>query len=389
MFRQVQRLAVGSVMLAVLQAGAVQAGAIRPDDDQLVLATIAPQSVTPQQMTVLAADRGNLELALTVARAAIEQGRANADPRAYGEAEAALEPWWKNPHPPQQVRMLRAIIAQANHEFAKATADLDAILEASPRNAQARLSRAFLRMVTGQIDDAMSDCSALPYSGRGLIRSICLARAAALSGEAGKGKQLLQRALATGQQADPAMQRFALSVLADLEAGLGLGDNAATFYAAATSEASPDVFTLAAYADLLLDTGRPGDVLRLLDGKGEQDALLLRRAIAAKRSADPRLGEWTTLLNERFAAAAAAGNRVHLREEALFRLAVENNAGAALPLAVQNWSLQKEPADARILIEAALAAGRPASAQPVADFIAATKLDDARLKPLLARLESK
>ena len=94
-------------------------------------------------------------------------------------------------------------------------------------------------------------------------------------------------------------------------------------------------------------------------------------------------------MNERFTAATAAGNRVHLREEAMFRLKVEDNPAAALPLAVQNWSVQKEPADARLLIEAALAAHEPEVAQPVADFIARTKLDDQRLMPLVARLENK
>ena len=132
------------------------------------------------------------------------------------------------------------------------------------------------------------------------------------------------------------MQTFAAAILADLNAGLGRVAEADGLYSEAVAKPDADVSLLAAYADLLLNMNRNADVLRLLDDRGEQDALLLRRAIAAHRVGDPRLAEWSTILNERFAAAAAAGNRVHLREEALFRLKVEDNPAAALPLALQN-----------------------------------------------------
>jgi len=171
--------------------------------------------------------------------------------------------------------------------------------------------------------------------------------------------------------------------------GLGQRNEAEQLYAAADRTQSADVATLGAYADFLLDMDRSAEALRLLDGRGEQDALLLRRAIAAKRLGDPRLESWRRVLNERFEAAAKAGNRVHLREEAMLRLDVEGDTALALKLAVQNWALQKEPADARLLLRAALSAGESAAAQPVADFIAATGLNDARVTPLIARLEQK
>ena len=376
----------GIAVSALLLTSAAQAEALRPTDDMLVLAKAAPQLAGQANLAI---NSDNLDLALGAARGAIERGRATSDPRSYGEAEAALSHWWTEANPPQQVRLLRAVIRQANHEFSAAAADLDAVLAQSPRDAQARLSRAFLRMVTGDVEGAMSDCSALPYGGRGLIRNICFARASALSGQAAKGRLVLQRALTADRNSAAAMQKFAAAVLADLNAGLGLNADADALYAATVAEPDPDVSLIAAYADLLLDMDRAADALRLLDGRGEQDALLLQRAIAAKQLGDPRLGEWSNILNERFTAAAAAGNRVHLREEAMFRLKVEGNPAAALPLAVQNWSVQKEPADARLLIEVALAANNPKAAQPVVDFIALTKLNDQRLMKLVARLETK
>ena len=46
----------------------------------------------------------------------------------------------------------------------------------------------------------------------------------------------------------------------------------------------------------------------------------------------------------------------------------------ALQLARENWATQREPADARILLEAALAAGDPAAARPVLDWLERTGL---------------
>lgn len=382
---------VAGLMIAAALSIALPAFAepVRPDDDALVLANVPPRTAGQDDDAKTPAGQLSLDLAVQVARTAIEQGRANSDPRAYGEAEAALSNWWNETEPPEQVRMLRAVIRQASHEFQLAAADLDVLLQRAPRNTQARLSRAFLRMVTGDIDGAFADCEALPYGARGLVRAICLARAAALSGQAEKGRLVLQQALASDPQSARNMQNFAAAVLADINVGLGHSADAETLYAAAIAGPSPDVSLFAAYADLLLDADRPADVLNILEGKGEQDALLLRRAIAAKRVSDPRLAAWSKILNERFVAAAAAGNRVHLREEAMFRLDVEGDAAAALPLAVQNWLVQKEPADARLLMLAAIAVKDHEAARPAINFIATTKLDDARLRPLLAQLGNK
>ncbi len=365
---------------------------LRPTSDATILAIVpasqdqAAASLRSDQIA-LASDRDNLALALRTARMAIEAGRSAADPRRYGQAQAALAPWWSAPEPPEEVRVLRAVVAQAYHDFDGALADLDAILARSPDNAQARLSRAFVRMVTGDVEAGGADCRALPAGLDPVIAIVCKARADALSGKASEARDSLLGALTPGT-AGTAMRGFGLAVLADTGLALGRADEASRIFAEATAGGNPDVSILAAYADLLLDGGRPAEALSLLDGKGNADILILRRAIAAKKLNDPRLAGWASIMNERFAAAAAGGVRVHLREEARFRLEVEGDTVKSLELAIDNWSVQKEPADARLLLESAVAANQPAAAQPVIDFVRRTGLTDARLQPLLAKLES-
>src|SRR5690606_4068681 len=153
---------------------------------------------------------GDLTAALRVARLAIEQGRNWSDPRRYGEAQAALSPWWSKPKPPDEARVLRAVIKQALHDFPASLAELGDVLEASPGNAQARLTRAFVRLVVGDIAGAREDCRRLPRTIGLLPAAACRARVAALTGSGAEAYPYLARFLASDSAQPPAVQRFAL-----------------------------------------------------------------------------------------------------------------------------------------------------------------------------------
>ena len=103
-------------------------------------------------------------------------------------------------------------------------------------------------------------------------------------------------------------------------------------------------------------------------------------------SAPATLGEHLALLQDRFDAARRRGDSVHLREEARFTLHLLDRPGEALELARRNWATQREPADARILLEAALAASQPAAAQPVLDWLDRTGLEHVGIEALVDRL---
>jgi len=71
---------------------------------------------------------------------------------------------------------------------------------------------------------------------------------------------------------------------------------------------------------------------------------------------------------------------LHKREEARYRLTIENDAAGALRLARENWQVQREPADLRILSEAAAAAGDAEMQRDVAAWTVATGLQYAALR---------
>ena len=91
-------------------------------------------------------------------------------------------------------------------------------------------------------------------------------------------------------------------------------------------------------------------VLVLLKDKERSDLLLLRLAIAGKATGAAQAAAWSDALSARFDAARLRGDALHQKEEARFALAVLGQPKRALPLASANYTLQREPADARVLL---------------------------------------
>ena len=171
-------------------------------------------------------------------------------------------------------------------------------------------------------------------------------------------------------------------IRAELAQRQGQPDQAAALYQSVLAS-EDDVYAQGAYADLLLDQGRAADVVALLKGRERNDALLLRLAQAYAATGDAALDRSVQALRARFAAAHERGDSVHRREEARFMLYLLKRPAGALKLAQLNWQVQKEPADARILLEAAQAAGEPEAADAVRAFMRRWGWADKRLEAWL------
>jgi hypothetical protein len=99
----------------------------------------------------------------------------------------------------------------------------------------------------------------------------------------------------------------------------------------------------------------------------------------------PSSSEHVAALKARFLAGRQRGETVHRREEARFALHLCHDAEEAFRLAKENWEVQREPADARILLESALAANQLDAVRLVERWITTNRLEDVRLTKLLAK----
>jgi Tfp pilus assembly protein PilF len=220
-----------------------------------------------------------------------------------------------------------------------------------------------------------------------LVAVACRAQVDAATGHAGPAAEALRKALQDASDAGPDERLWCLTRLAETEERRGAFPAAEAAFREALALGMADVYLQAAYADFLLDRGRPAEVLVLLKDRGRADVLLLRLAQAAKATGGAHASSLAAELAARFDAARRRGDTTHRKEESRFALAVQGDVARALVLARENFAAQREPVDARILLEAAVAAGDKKAAQPVLDWLAASGIQSVALQPLVDKLK--
>ena len=364
-----------------------------PNSDEQVVETLPARATDPRMREMrdlrqaLRRSPRDVDVAVRLARRYYDEVAAEGDPRYIGYAQAALEPWWNQPDPPPEVRVMRAILLQFNHRFAAALADLDAALIAEPENGEAWSWRAAIHMVQADYSEARRSCERLQSLASPLIALACTANVDSVSGKAAAAADAIRSALARSPQATAAESLWALTRLAEIEQRRGQFDAAEAAYRRALALGLNDGYLLAAYADFLLDRNRPLEVMALLEGKSRSDLLLLRLALAAKALNHPSRGALTSDLGARFDAARLRGDTTHRKEEARFVLSVLGQPQQALALARDNYAEQREPADARILLEAASAAKQPNAAAPALKWMTDSGIESVVLEELARKLK--
>lgn len=386
-----------ALLLSLIAAGlpaSAGAAAHMPTSDAEVLATVPARATDPRARELVAlrdawrARPNDVALAVQLANRYFDQVAAEGDPRYVGYAQAALAPWWELANPPVAVRVTRAMLLQFSHRFPEALADLDASVREQPGNGTAWAWRTAILLVQARYPEARQSCDKLAALADALIGAGCRAQVDAVTGHAAEAAGSLRAALAEATEAGPDERLWALTRLAETEERRGAYAQAEAAFRAALALGEADVYLMAAYADFLLDRGRAAEVLVLLKNSERADVLLLRLALAGKTLGNVDAARWRSELAARFDAAKRRGDTTHQKEESRFVLALQAAPARALALAQQNFAVQREPADARILLEAALGAGQPAAAQPVLDWMTSSGIESAALQGLVTRLKA-
>lgn len=380
------------VALGCAAAGAVAAPRVPRDDGEVLerLALTRNDPVRREEAALreaLRRDSRDLPVAVRLARLHMARSRRESDPRQLGQAQAALMPWWDQAQPPVPVLLLRATLRQTAHQFMPALRDLRQVVEREPANAQGWLTLAAVEQVRGSLDEARASCRRLGAIAPPLVTVTCIAGVEGANGHAAPAYTALSAWLARDASQDASTRAWAVTLQAELAERLGRDTEADLSFRSAIALDPSDAYARAAYADFLLDRFRAPEVLRLIDRDTPSDPLLLRYVLAARAAGQSsHASADAERLRERFEASRARGDTVHLREEARFVLAFDGDAGRALRLALDDWAVQKEPADARIVLECANAARRPDAAAEVVAWLGRTHLESARLDALVRAL---
>ena len=375
------------LMLVGIAAAAQPAGPYTPASDATVLQKVPPASdpairrIAALRRTV-SARQATARDADALARAYVDYGRKVGDAHYAGYAEAVIAPWMAKGTPPPELLVTQATILQYRHEFKEARSLLDQAVRMDPALAQAWLSLASLDMLEGDYASAAQRCTRAGRHGGRAVGLACAGNVRLYTGDAERGLALL------AQVDVPAMTPWIEGLRAEGCERLGRWKEAETHYRKALDAAPGDNFLLVGYADFLLDRGRASEVIALLADYTESDTTYLRLALAHAALKSPQAAMFRWTMAARFEAYRQRASELFSREEARFLLDLAGDPQAALAAAQRNFERQREPADVRILLEAARAAGKPTAAMQAIAFLERVKLEDPAIQALVRELRA-
>ncbi|MEO8385969.1 MAG: hypothetical protein ABI583_12050 [Betaproteobacteria bacterium] len=316
--------------------------------------------------------------ATLLAQRYFELAVARGDPRYVGYADALVAQFPNSKSP--EVLAVRGQLLQYRHEFGPALANFASALNADPQFAVAHAWRGAIFLVQADYSSAKLECDALQSLQRETLYGGCVGLLRAYTGQLEAAAGALQTAL--NQTTNAGNRLWLLTRLGEVSAWRSKPEKAERYYREALALGIDDGYLLAAWSDFLLDQSRPAEVVKWLANWEASDGLLLRMAMAEKILKLPAAKAHAQALGDRFAAARMRGDTTHRAEEARFELQLLGNPTASLAVAAANYQVQREPRDARALLEAAIAAGNIAAAQPVRNWLQTSGFEDAHLRRL-------
>lgn len=364
-----------------------------PDSPDVVLQRV-PTSTDPrvrhfeQLRGRLQAHPGDMKLALKLAKAYIGYGRSTGNARFLGRSLAVIAPWMKPAPPPVPIALVHATVLQSRHHFSASRRELNKILARGPGNAQAWLTLATVEMVQADYPAANKACVHLARITGNFLSIMCTAQLRTLTGHAEQAYALLKMIAHPGPEAPAGVKAYVQGLLADTAKRLGRDKKADRHYRRGLQLTPGDNFLLADYGDFLLHHGRPRAAAELVKNYTASDTSFMRLVFAETALGSPKTEHDIAEMTARFAAMEQRGTHVYRREQARFVLYLKHDPERALNLAKKNWTVQRAPKDMRILLAAALAAGKPAAARPVLERLAQSHLQDPPVNRLAGKVRA-
>ena len=338
----------------------------------------------------LAKDPGNLALASAISNEFIRMGGESGDPRFYGFARAAIAKWWPETDPPDSILKIRAKLEERDHHYDSALQDLEKVTAKNATDAQAWLEIANIYRVQGRYDEARRACQKLASFAGDVPVTLCAAPLDALTGQPERAFQELARIVPKARQEFPSTVTWILTVQAEIACSLGRTEDAEALFKEGLQSNPNNQYLLRGYSDFLIDEDRPEEALALTKEHISDTGLLLRAAIAARKSGESDLAKkWGDQLDARFREIRQRGGQPHGRFEARLDLELHDDPETALTVALAHFKKQKETRDIRNVLEAALAANNPDAAKPALEFLEKNGNTDVVLMALRKQLSDK
>lgn len=327
-------------------------------------------------------------IAARLAQLYIQKARQEAAPEYYKQALFAIRPWWRVEKLPPEIALIRATLYQHEHHYAEASELLHEVIQQQPKNSQAWLTLSAIQLVQGDYKKAAVSCDALSRVASSWYGGLCYSQIYSVTGRSEEAYKMQSHLLSQLSSEQSELRIWVTALMAESSARSNKTDLVARHYQAVLALRPKDVHALRNYSDYLLAENRHQEVIKMLKPHLQNDALLLRTAMAAKQAGNAALEKQSVEeLRDSFRKALKKHGHTHEKDEALFELNFGDNKQRALKLAQENWAIQKEPSDMLSLLKAAQANDNPQAAEPVIAWVSKHQLEGQQIHALIRDLQ--
>jgi Flp pilus assembly protein TadD len=362
--------------ILIFASANLMASPFKPQDHEVILELLPQQTLSNTQKLQQQFNKNpdNLFLAIELANKYIKLGY-------QGYAQAVLKKWWNLENIPISVLLVRINLYQKQHKFNQALQDLTKLLTIDKNNTQALLTRAFIYRTQGKYAQALDDCRSLAKLSYAIIATICHSSIISLQGEAKLAYKNLQKLTIE----DSMLKQWILTEMAQIAERLGDNIQAEKHFSEAVKIKNQDYYLYNSYADFLIWNNKSKKLLELFENLAKNNFALRLRILIARKKLNISSEQDIKYLQTNFDIEKARNSTLHLAEQARFLLTIEYDLSHAFELAKENWTIQKEPLDAIIYLQLALANNK--SIPNVVNWIQQNKLEDVRIQSLLEKFE--
>jgi tetratricopeptide (TPR) repeat protein len=334
----------------------------------------------------------NLDAALTYCRAVFNLGLIEGDLRWYGSAKAALGPWWQASELPAEGYFLRGLVKQGFHDFQGGLSDIDRAIALEPRRAEFWSWRFALHLLQADMAMARQDTEEIARlfgaEESDVYRAILLYR----TGQPLPAVLMLTRALRSPLNKDVFSQDWLSFHLGEAHRVAGQPAQAMAVWGERLKVNGQSHLLRLSLAELLNQQGlypqAKAMAMNQADMASLTDALLVQALLASRGGKDASQAKLASQVQARMRAQALRQESLIERPKLIYQIAYGQDIAAGLALSIDNWQLQKEPPDAVLFVQAALALGQAQAAAPVVEWAEKTRYTDPQLGPLIQQLKA-
>jgi tetratricopeptide (TPR) repeat protein len=334
-------------------------------------------------------NRNDLPASLNYARAVFLLGLTEGDLRWYGSAKAALQPWWGAATLPADGHFLRALVKQGFHDFKGGIEDLSAAIAIDPTQPEYWSWRFSLNLLTANMPAARADCDAIGQRFGRDEGQACAATLMYRTGQAQQAIPLLNRLVDLPDYQGPFTQDWLRYHQGEAYRTAGQYEQAIAVWEKHVQARPNSHLVKLTLTELLNQQGQFAKARRYANTDSPTDALLVQALLASRGLKDGDTQRLADLFENRMNNQSLRGESLIERPTMVYLITYGRDNAKGLELAADNWSTQNEPADAVLLVQAALKANQPRRAEPVLAWMKSTGYTDPVLKALAEELQTR